>query len=441
LKYIHYLLLNVKSQFNRFTGSGNTRSVFKNVGILASGSIISKVIGFGSYPIITRIYSPEDFGIFAVFTSAIFIMHPFGTLTYSVTIPLPRNDELAINILTLGFIILTVVTGLISVVLIIGGNQLFSLFNATEISNYWWLLVLGFIVASIFDLLVHWATRIKNFGIVAKSHILQTVISVATQIGFGLFGLKPIGLLLGEVMRKATGVIALSREFLTDFQNKLSHISVKRMIFVFQYYRDLPYFHLPSQLLSILTLKIPLLFFAFQYGTATAGQLGLALIVVGIPMGLLGKTTANAYYAEISKMGIKKKNEILSLTISLAKRLAAISFIPTLVLLFFSPFLFKVVFGSEWIQAGQFTSILAFYLFFEFLATPFMKIFNVFKAQRKYLEISTIRVSLISIVFISVYVWNADVYHALIVYTIFMIMHFIYVMNRTYKIIKENTLH
>jgi len=436
LKNIDNLFLNVKSHFKKFTGSGNTRSVFKNVGILASGSIISKVIGFGSYPIITRIYSPEDFGIFAVFTSAIFIILPFGTLTYSVAIPLPRNDELAINILTLGFIILTVVIGLLSVILMLGGNQLFSLLNATEISNYWWLLVLGILGASIFDLLVHWATRIKSFGIVAKSHIWQTVISVSTQIGLGLFGLKPFGLLLGEVTRKVAGVMALLREFQAEIQNKIAHVSVKRMVFIFKYYRNLPYFYLPSQLLSILTLKVPLLFFAFQYGTNTAGQLGLALMVVGIPMGLLGKTTANAYYAEISKIGIRQKEEILTLTLSLAKRIAAISLFPTLILLFFSPFLFQLIFGSEWIQAGQFTSILAFYLFFEFLTTPFMKIFNVFKAQRIYLEISAIRVTLIIIVFISVYVWDIGVYYALISYTIFMIVNYIYIIKRSYKIIK-----
>lgn len=426
----------IKSKLKKIAGSGSTKKVIEDIGILASGSIISKILGFGAYPIITRIYTPEDFGIMAVFTSAIFIIHPFGTLTYSVTIPLPKSDGMAINILILGIVITIIITLLISIILILVGNEIFTFLNASEIFSYWWLLILGIISASVFDLLIQWATRIKSFSIVAKAHIWQAIFSITTQIGLGLLGLKPIGLLLGEVVRKSGGMTILYRKFRIEFINSMVHVSVKRMLFVFKYYRDLPFFHLPSQLISILTLKIPLLFFAFQYGTETAGQLGLAFMVIGIPMGILGRNTANAYYSEIAKIGMNQKKEIYNLTVSLIKRLAVLSSFPTIILIFLSPLLFKYIFGSEWFQAGQFTSIIAFYLYFEFLATPFMKIFNVFNTQRIYLQISFVRIMLIIVVFTLAYSWNIDIYNALIAYTFIMVLHYLYTINRIYKIIK-----
>lgn len=436
MKYIHYLLLNVKSLIERFSGSGNTRSVFKNVGILASGSIISKIIGFASYPVITRLYTPDDFGILAVFTSALFIIYPFGTLRYSITIPLPKSNGLAMNIFALGLVLLLVITIFLSALFLLVGNKIFSIFNATEISTYWWLLVLGIAGASLFDLLTHWATRIKSFTTVAKAHIWQTLAAVFFQIALGLIGIKPGGLLSSEVARKGIGVFTLSKKFQQELKQHLAQISSKRILFVFKYYRYLPIYHLPSQLLSILTLKIPLLFYAFNYGTETAGQLGLALMVVGVPMGLLGRTTANAYYAEIANIGSAHKQKIFDITKSLAKRLLLIGSFPTLLLLLFSPFMFQFLFGSAWLQAGQFTSIMAFYLFFEFMVTPFIKIFNVFNAQRKYLEISIVRIVLIVVVFISVFVWGIDAYLALALYTFAMIIHHLYTIGKIYNILR-----
>jgi len=426
----------IKSLIKKFTGSGSTGTVFKNMGILASGSFVSKLIGFGSYPIITRIYSPDDFGILAVFTSAIFIIYPFGTLRYSVTIPLPKSDGIAMNIMTLGLLLILLVVIIVSLIFSIAGNEIFTFFNAPEISNYWVLLVIGVIGASLFDLLTHWATRIKSFGIVAKAHIWQTTISVTTQITLGLLGLKPAGLLYGEVARKWGGIITQYRYFYSDFQKNIKYVTKSRILFLFKYYRDLPLFHLPSQLLLVLAAKTPLLYFAFQFGTETAGQLGLSLMVVGIPMGLIGKTAANAYYAEIAKIGIKQKKQILNLTLSLAKRLLALGFFPTLVLLFFSPFLFQIIFGADWLQAGEFTSILAIYLLFEFMAIPLLKIFNVFDMQRKFLEISVVRMTLITIVFSLAFILSFNVYVTLVLYMLFMVMHFIFASFQVYKVIK-----
>jgi O-antigen/teichoic acid export membrane protein len=420
----------------KIIGNGPSKTVFKNMGILASGSIVSKLIGLCAYPLITRIYSPNDFGVVAVFVAATFILFPFCSLRYSVTIPLPKKDETAVNILVLGLILTFVSAVLFSMIFFAAGNEIFSLFNSAVLAGYWWLLILGIIGASIFELLTNWATRINSFGIVARSHIWQTIAMVVAQVGLGLLGFKPAGLLVGEVFRKWCGSIVQYHYFFNGIKQKLKNVTIRRVVFVFKYYADLPLFHLPSQLISVLTLKIPLLFFAFKYGADTAGQLGLALMVVGIPVGLIGKTTSNAYYAEIAKIGNKRKKEVLELTVSLTKRLVALSIAPTIILLLFSPFLFQLIFGPEWLQAGQFTSILAFYLFFEFLATPFIQVFNVFNLQRIYLQISGVRLALIGTVFISVHIWNIDVYTALIAYTVFMIMHFVYVILKIYAVIK-----
>ena len=425
-----------KKKFHSFLGDDTTNSIFKNMGILASGSGVAKVLGIAAYPVITRIYSPDDFGVLAVFTSAIAILVPFYTLRYSVAIPLPKNNGLALNLMALGLGLIVIFSTLLSFLFITFGDAIFSFFNMAEIANYWWLLVLGLVGAGLFELLTSWATRVKQFSPVAKATIWQSFSSVTTIIGLGLLGIKPLGLLIGDVVKRGGGILTLARHFLRDVKDNFQHLAKKRIIFIATYYKDLPLYRLPSQFLLVFSTKMPVLYFAFQFGSEPTGQLGLALMVVAIPMSLIGSNTGKAYYAEIAKIGANKRDEVLELTKSITKRLSLLSLFPTLILLLFSPFLFQVIFGQEWLDAGIFTSILAFYLFTQFITSPLVNVFNVYNQQSKFLEINLVRIVLIGIVFISSFHLELNVYETLISYTVIISGHYLFTGYQIYRVIK-----
>jgi O-antigen/teichoic acid export membrane protein len=432
LKFFSRLL----QKLHTFSSKGSTGSVFKNMTILASGSAMAKVIGLGTYPVITRLYTPEDFGVLAVFTSALGILVPLATLRYSETIPLPKHDGLAFNVLLLGILLIALMVSLMSILFSTIGVTIFGFFNMEIIAQYWWLLILGIAGAGMYELLSKWATRQKKFAPVAKTTIWQSSLSAFVKIGLGYMGVKPLGLLIGDVVSKGGGVLSLFQSFRKDLKENAKHYSRKKILFLLKYYKDLPLFRLPSQFLLVFSIKMPILFFAFQFGSDVTGQLGLALVVVGIPMGLIGRSTGKAYYAEIAKLGNNKKEEILALTKSITKRLSLLSLLPTLVLLLFSPLLFQFIFGVEWEQAGVFTSILAFYLFIQFITSPLVNVFNVFNRQRKYLEINIVRTLLIAVVFGASYFLGYDVYTTLVLYTIIISGHYMFTGYQVYKVIK-----
>ena len=406
-----------------------------NMGILASGSVISKLIGFGAYPIITRIYSPSDFGVYAVYSSAIFILLPFATLRYSIAIPLPKNDILAFNILAMVFGIVVVFCGFLSLFFLMGGKVVFELFNIPEITEYWWLLVLGIMGAAIYDLFTDWATRRVKFVPVAKTDIWRSTISVITQIILGLMGYKQIGLLFGDTAHKLGGSIYLVKSFYRDIIDNIKSISKKHIAFLYRYYRNLPLFYMPSDFLLVFSSKIPVLFFAYQFGAENSGQLGLSMMIVSIPMRLIGNTTAKAYYAEIAKIGTKRKDQLFNTTKSAVKKLLIVSLL-TFLLLLFSPTLFKYIFGVQWVQAGEFTRILSVYILIEFITTPLINIFNVYNEQSKLLKTSVIRSILVIVAFAVAVFFSYDVYGTLYIYTIFMCFHFLNLGYQLYRIVK-----
>ncbi|MGQ9623675.1 MAG: lipopolysaccharide biosynthesis protein, partial [Candidatus Caldatribacteriaceae bacterium] len=75
----------------------------RSVLLLAGGTALGQAVTVLVSPILTRLYSPEDFGVFGVYASLLGIVAVIASLRYEYAIPLPEEDETAANILALCF--------------------------------------------------------------------------------------------------------------------------------------------------------------------------------------------------------------------------------------------------------------------------------------------------------------------------------------------------
>lgn len=427
--------------FNRIRlkiiGGDNTNSVILNMSTLATGSIIAKVIGFGLFPIITRLYLPADFGILSVFNSVISLLIPFSTLRYSITIPLPKNDGTALNIMVLCGLTTMILATFICVLFQLFGNIILSSLNMMEIIEYWWLLIVGFVGAGFYETLNNWAVRKKKFIQISKTTIWQVTSSTSAQIGLGFFGFGTIGLIIGTVINSGGGVISLFRYFYNDIRINFKHLTLNRLILISKYYKDLPIYRLPSQFLLVLSTKIPILYFAYNFEPDITGQLGLSLMVVGIPMGIIGTNTSKAYYAEIAKIGALRKDEISKLTKSIITRLGLISIVPIVLLMIFSTNLFQIFFGMQWELAGKITSILSIYLFFQFITSPIMNVFNVFNKQVMYLQVNIFRTLLLFIIFSISFYLEYDEINTIKLYSFLLSFHYVIIATQVFRLLRK----
>ena len=78
----------------------------RNVLTLMTGTTIAQAIPIAISPILTRIYTPEDFGVFALFIGVVGVISVIATLTYEQAIILPKYDKYAINIFMLSLILI-----------------------------------------------------------------------------------------------------------------------------------------------------------------------------------------------------------------------------------------------------------------------------------------------------------------------------------------------
>ncbi|MFI8739874.1 lipopolysaccharide biosynthesis protein [Stutzerimonas zhaodongensis] len=416
--------------------AGNASAkVFKGMATLAVGNGLARIVGLASIPLLTRIYSPEHFAVLSVFTALLLILAPMMTLRYELAVPLPSRDGTAMTLMVLSAIFVTVATVTVSVLLWLAGPALLTLVSMEALMPYRWMLGVALTSAGIYEVLLIWAVRRRAYPAIARTQLQQSVVGSIAKVALGLLGLKPVGLLAGQVLGAGAGTIRLMRLFDADVKRYWRHVTLLRAWRLMRHYRSFPIYRLPSQLLQIFSSQAPLLLTAALYDPRTTGQLGLAMMTLALPMNLLGHSTSKAYYAEIATIGRKRPTEIRTLTYSVIKRLLALALAPTLLLLLFGERIFALAFGTEWTMAGEMASLLAIYLLFQFMHAPASHLLSVFQGQRLLLALNIQRAVLTLACFASGYLLELPITSVLLVYAITLSAHYLFSLLMSLRVI------
>ena len=325
------------------------------------------------------------------------------------------------------------ITGALSVT----ASALLSALSMENLLPYWWLIPPAIMGQGLYEILQNWAVRTKAFKLVSKTRIGQTVAGSFTKITLGFLGLRPAGLLVGQICLQAVGSPSLIRSFWSEFRYNRRWLTRKNLLFVALRYAEFPKYRLPSQLLLALATKAPLIYFAWQFGAGAAGQLGLALAVLAMPVLLFGRSTGQAYYAEIARIGSKRPEEIYRISKSIVKRLLFASLVPFAVLVLAGPLMFSVAFGEQWEEAGVFASVLSFYLLAQFISVPIANALSVFDRQRLFLLLNMTRVVGVLVMFCFCWLGDLSVVMTLMLYSGFLTLHYLFTCAAILKVIAK----
>ncbi|MHA7131853.1 lipopolysaccharide biosynthesis protein [Algoriphagus namhaensis] len=419
----------------------NGNPILRNMAKLATGVGLAKIVNFGLLPIITRIYSPSDFAILAIFVSFIVILSPLSSFLYTTAIPLPRKDSIAINLSVLSLSILFI--SVLSQILIFSvfGKQIFDFFSAGELYFFWYLIPIGVICFNVYDILSHWALRKGLFTSLSISRFFQTLTGSLSKIAFGWSGFGLLGLLIGQVLTQSSGMFTILQKLYPTFKEGRSNVRLRLIKFSQKKFIDFPKYRLPSELLMQVTLKLPIFYFGVTFSQQEVGQLSLAIGILAVPLSFFGNTTSQAYYSHIAELGVDKSKEIYSITKSLIVKLFLSSIIPGIVLMIYADYIFSFIFGDNWEMAGTFASILAIYLVFQFVYSPIGNgVFNVFNKQKLNFNLNVIRFFLIVSSFYVSYVFNLSSFDTLLFFSFSISFFYLISIFFVYRILLKNRL-
>lgn len=411
---------------------------FQNIVIVAGGNVTAKLIGIIAAPIITRLYTPEDYGIFSIFLSVVGVVGSLATLRYSVTIPIAKEEKLADNILKLCFLITLSLSIAWFISIALFGKFFTVQFSAEQLQPYLWLLPVVFLGKGIYEALNNWAVRTRKFRLITRTKVSQGVSSSGIKIGLGALGVTPLGLFLGHIAQEAAGVTSLFSKLVQLKPSFLKSFNWSEIKYAAKRYKKFPLVQSWSQLLLALGAQLPVLLIGTFYGVEVVGVFGLAQNMINMPMDLIGQSVAQVYYAEISKYGKNNPEKIYKLSVSIIKKLFWIGLIPVGVLVAFGPLVFKLVFGPEWLDAGVYARFLSILILTRFISSPIANIFNVYEKQSLQLTLNIIRVVLVFTAFYASNFLKLSVLNSIGTYSILMTVYYAFLPIIVLRVVKKN---
>jgi O-antigen/teichoic acid export membrane protein len=351
------------------------------VAILASGIALAQIISLGTTPLLTRLYTPEDFGVLVVFTSVSVLWSTVTTLRYEYAIPLPKDSNVAANLLMVGASVLgiQVVAGFVVTLLL--GPALCRALNVPELASWIWLLPISVLLGDTYGLLYMWALRQRAYGAIATTKVTQSIWRAALQSALGLFSLQPAGLLLGQMAGSAGGITRLWRIAADTSDGGFPRVDFSSARRAARRYARFATYGTASGLISGISRQITPLVFAYLFGTGVAGMFGLTQRVLAVPVGLVGVAISEAYLGVAPGLLREQPQELRRLFSRLTKRLLVIGMPPALVVMIAGPWLFSTIFGENWWDAGQYARFLAPAILMDFIVYPISQTANIFERQ------------------------------------------------------------
>lgn len=366
----------------RFSKSEFLKDVLK----LVFGTFAGRAITLLVLPIVTRLYSPEDFGILATYLSLVNMLFVGACFRFEMAIPLADDDEDAVNLLALSLLALGGVSTLVTIMALSFAAPLGYWLGKPEIIPYLWLVPVGVVLGGSYAAFQNWATRARRFGAIARTRIGQALAGVGTLLSLGWLGMAPFGLLLGNALNTGSGGVSLGLNAIRNDRDILRKISPKAMKAVFlKSYKYLLY-STPEAILNIASVQVPMLIIAAHAGRE-AGFLLLATQIMTTPMTLLGGSIAQVYVSRAAEE--YREGRLAHFTYSIMRRLLFISTGPLLLVGILAPFLFPILFGAEWARAGVIVAWLVPWVIFQFIAWPVSNVMLVVERQRAMLALTT----------------------------------------------------
>ena len=360
--------------------------MIKNFLILVGGTAFAQMISIASTPLLTRLFSPQDFGILGSILAVSAIISVIGSMKYDMAIVLGENNKEASYIQFLSIIILCLLTIVLFLFTLITPSYLFEIIGLQF--NVFWLIPLFFFI-SFNSILSSRLNREEMYKQLSLSQIIKRLVIVFSLIIFGYIGFGPVGLIIGNILGVALSTLYLyiyNIDFL-NFKNEYSNY--KYFTEIANKYRQFPIYTVPQTLLNTFIIQLPIIFLGSFYSVQVVGAYFLTVKIIQLPTNLLGQSVRRIFYKEASK----NKDNIYSLrriynkiTISLL----AVTFIPTILLYLFSEPIFIYVFGDDWLLSGKFAKYMILWFSAVFVMSPTRILFIVLNKQSTLLVLDTV---------------------------------------------------
>lgn len=363
----------------------------RNVFVLAGGTLLSQIIILVTLPIVTRLYSPTEYGTYSMYLSIIGILLMLVSFSYENAITLPEDDRTAFSVISLSLRICIGVSIASGIGIYILQEPLSIWLHESYLPHYYFFFIISLFGAGFYQILNYWSIRKKYFRQLSRTKYVQSLSQVGSQMGLSLLHLGPLGLILGDIVGRFGGLFPQWRLWRKDVRSQEVKPDWNDLKETAYRYRRFPLLSTASNILNSLGLYLPTIMLASFYGPQVAGWFALGQRILGSPMTLVMNSVRNVYLANSSEYMNEAPGKLYDLFRKTVLHMFVIGVAIIALFVFAAPAAFSSLFGEEWRKSGEFIQILSLMYLSQFVANAVGTTIDVMERQDLHLYREIVR--------------------------------------------------
>ena len=319
---------------------------------LTFGSIVSQLIIILISPLTTRIYSPEILGQYTMLISLVSTIGPLLCLKYDSLIISEKeniNVNSAIVISVISTIGLSMISLLVYIIYLSSSNKFFSIIQVS-------ILFILLLLTGLTNIAMAMSNKEKKYSLIAQVTVIRSLVQNASLILFGYFSFGTTGMLTSQLLGTTSGFKQLVDKFgiARLYESSKDRVYLKKF---FIKHINLVKYSFPAQFINSISYTILNFFIFGLFGSTIFGFYSISFRMLGMPLTIISQNASKIFFKEASdEWNNEKKFNKALLKSSITLFLLAIPMV--LILFFFSPYLFEIVFGKGWGISGEYVKIL-----------------------------------------------------------------------------------
>ena len=330
------------------------RSIVKSSGVrnftkLLSANVVAQVIGLVVYPILTRIYAPEDFGLLNLFLSLGGILVILSTAEYYNAIVLPEKKEDGLSVVSLCASMLLLTVGVVALSVFFS-KEIAELFNMPALADYYWLMPILVLALGGWNILNYWYIRCTKYDSISSYQLTQSTLSAGGKLGLGYAGVLQGGMIYAMVVAPVVSLLISlfsARRTIGDCSMP-SWLKVREAA---RKYRNFPCFSMPRSFINMVAGQLPVLILTPLFGAEYVGWWSMAILLGFTPISVIVRSVYQVMY-QYTTDRVNHRLAIYPYFRRFTWLVLALGIPMLSVLCYFMPELTRIVLGAGWEETG-----------------------------------------------------------------------------------------
>jgi O-antigen/teichoic acid export membrane protein len=332
----------------------------RNVSIMLVGTVLGQGASVLMAPLLTRLYSPSEFGVLSVFMAFLNITVVLAALRFEIALSSARSQGEAINLAALCGIVLVCTTALLSVLAALAPESWLDALWLGSLEHERWLVPVGFACLGGYFIMLYYATWLHEFPVIARTRISQGLSGPISQIALGLLGLGAPGLAIGFVIGQSSGTLLMFRRLVLNRVTVLRRLSWLRIRSAMVRHRHYALVSSWAALIDALgTNQILYVLVSALYDGRIAGFLFLAERVVSRPLTMVSNSMLQVFMGEAGRAARSAPAQLRQRFHQIAARQFAIALVWVVVVDVGAQLWFGGLFGPTWRDAVPYVQALS----------------------------------------------------------------------------------